>query len=58
VRRDNTAQCLSPSASHLLVANQNSHTVAIFRRRAQAGTLEQAGAIDIGTPMAVGMVPV
>jgi 6-phosphogluconolactonase len=48
---------LSPSGSHLLVANQNSRAVAIFRRDASNGMLEQSGALDVGSPMVVAMVP-
>ena len=50
--------CLSPSGSHLLVANQQSGGVAIFHRDGETGSLVQTGAIEIGTPMVAGMVPI
>ena len=49
---------LSPSGSHLLAANQQGDCVAIFRRDPEAGTLTEVGAIEIGMPMVVAMVPV
>ncbi len=44
---------LSPSGSHLLVANQDVGTIAIFRRDPQSGELEQQRTVACATPMCV-----
>ncbi len=47
---------LSPSGRFLMVANQNSHTVAVFHRSEQSGLIEKVAAAQLGTPMAVSAI--
>jgi len=46
---------LSPSGRHLIVANQDSDRLTIFRRDAQSGALTHRNDTEVGTPMTVAL---
>ena len=50
--------CIDPTGRFVLVANQDSDNVVIFRRDLQTGTLTPTGrSVEVGSPVCLQMVP-
>jgi 6-phosphogluconolactonase len=51
--------CIDPTGKFLVVANQDSDNLVIFKRNLQAGTLTATGKpVEVGSPVCLQVVPV
>ncbi|MEO1163589.1 MAG: beta-propeller fold lactonase family protein, partial [Chloroflexota bacterium] len=47
---------LDPSDNFVLVTNQDSHNIVVFRRDTQSGTLTEISRVDCPTPVCIKMM--